>query len=351
MIMKLTITMISIMMIIIISMIIMTITMITKTIVWRWYLCEVCGICHVTSISGPRVATGQFYDKVYHRGWYWGRSVLMYLWMICFFKLYDRCSLYNYADDNTISISHFDTNELMRQLQYCTEMAIQWFESNQMQVNTSKFQFMVMYAGLNPGSIELTIGNQVIQSVECVKLLGIHSKLSFDKHISTLWQRTPQKCTALNGVTKFLSKESKECLFNAIILSNFTYGNLVWHLCSKKNSLEIEKINRKALRIVVNDYTLSYADIFSTTKLCPLHVSRLKSMATDMFKSMSHNCPTFIENFFTMPDTPYDLRGGKSMIQPSVETTTFGLKSFRYGSQIVEQPSITNEMCIEPKRL
>ena len=56
-----------------------------------------------------------------------------------FFKLYDRCSLYNYADDNTISISHSDANELMRQLQDCTKMAIQWFESNQMQVNPSKF--------------------------------------------------------------------------------------------------------------------------------------------------------------------------------------------------------------------
>ena len=44
-----------------------------------------------------------------------------------------------------------------------------------------------MYSGLKPGPIELTICNQVIQSVECVKLLGIHidDKLSFDKHIST----------------------------------------------------------------------------------------------------------------------------------------------------------------------
>ena len=139
------------------------------------------------------------------------------------FKLYDRCSLYNYADDNTISISDSDTNELMRLLQDCTEMAIQWFESNQMQVNPSKFQFMVMYSGLNPGPIELAIGNQAIQSVECVKLLGIHidNKLSFDKHISTLCQRASQQCNALSRIAKFLSKESKECLFNAFILSNF----------------------------------------------------------------------------------------------------------------------------------
>ena len=112
-----------------------------------------------------------------------------------FFKLYDRCSLDNYADDNTISISHSDTNELMRQLQDWPEMAMQWFESNQMQVNPSKFRFMVMYSGLYPRPIELTIGNQVIQSVECVKLLGIQidNKFSFNKHISTLCQRTSQQ--------------------------------------------------------------------------------------------------------------------------------------------------------------
>ena len=142
-----------------------------------------------------------------------------------FFKLCDRCSLYNCADDNTISISHSDTDEPKRQLQDCSEMAIQWFESNQMQVNPSKFQLMIMYSGLKPGPIELTICNQVIQSVGFVKLLGIHidDKLSFDKHISTLCKRASQQCNALNRIAKFLSKESKECLFNAFILSNFMY--------------------------------------------------------------------------------------------------------------------------------
>ena len=146
-------------------------------------------------------------------------------------------------------------------------MAIQSLESNQMQVNPSKFQFMAMYCVLNPGSIKLTIGNQVIQSVECIQLLGIHidNKLSFDKHISTLCQQASQQFNRLNRIVKFLSKESKECLFSAFILSNFMCGNLVWHFLSKKNALEIDKVNRKGLRIVANDYTLPYADLLSTT--------------------------------------------------------------------------------------
>ena len=97
------------------------------------------------------------------------------------------------------------------------------------------------------------------------QMIHIDNKLSFDKHISTLCQRASQQCNALNWPAKFLSKESKECLFNAFILFNFMYGNLVWHFCSKKNALKLEKINRQALRIVVNDYTLSYTDLLITT--------------------------------------------------------------------------------------
>ena len=91
-----------------------------------------------------------------------------------------------------------------------------------MQVNPLQFQLMIMYSGLKPGPIELTIRYQVIQSVECVKLLGIHidDRLSFDKHISTLCYRASQQCNALNRISKFLSKESKECLINAFILSS-----------------------------------------------------------------------------------------------------------------------------------
>ena len=74
------------------------------------------------------------------------------------------------------------------------------------------------------------------------------------------------------------------------------YGNLFGYFLVKGKFDNIEKINRKAMRIVVNDYTSSYADILSTMKRCPQYVSRLKSMATEMI----YNSPTFIENRFTL---------------------------------------------------
>ena len=41
-------------------------------------------------------------------------------------------------------------------------------------------------------------------------------------------------------------------------------------------------------------------------------------MATEMFKFMTHNSPIFIENLFTVSDTSYDLRGGKTTVKPLV---------------------------------
>ena len=70
---------------------------------------------------------------------------------------------------------------------------------------------MVMYSRLKPGPIGRAISNKVIQSIECVKFMGIHidNKFSFDQHISSLYQLAPEQCNALEQIAKFLIKESK----------------------------------------------------------------------------------------------------------------------------------------------
>ena len=75
------------------------------------------------------------------------------------------------------------------------------------------------------------------------------------------------------------------------------YGNLVWHFCPKKSALKIEKVNRKALRTIVNDYTLSYAD--------PLYNGTMSAVCVTAeidgywnVKSMTHSSPTFIKKPF-----------------------------------------------------
>ena len=49
-------------------------------------------------------------------------------------------TLYNYADDNTVSFSSPDFDELIQVLQSESQILLDWFQNNSMQANPDKFQ-------------------------------------------------------------------------------------------------------------------------------------------------------------------------------------------------------------------
>ena len=147
-------------------------------------------------------------------------------------------------------------NVLKEHLTQSTETAIRWFESNHMRANPSKFQAINMKAGHCNEPVIINVHGQDLAPSECVKLLGIFidNKLTFHKHISTICTRASRQINAMTRVSKFLSKDSKLKLFNAFILSNFLYCSIVWHFCSNHDTYKMEKVQKRALRLVLNDY-------------------------------------------------------------------------------------------------
>ena len=56
------------------------------------------------------------------------------------FYFIKTCTLYNYADDNTLSFHSPDFNDLIKFLQQEGKILIDWFSFNCMQANPGKFQ-------------------------------------------------------------------------------------------------------------------------------------------------------------------------------------------------------------------
>ena len=52
--------------------------------------------------------------------------------------------MHNYADDNSISVSHKELALLSRQLQTEAEVMAQWFFDNAMEANPTKFQGLLL---------------------------------------------------------------------------------------------------------------------------------------------------------------------------------------------------------------
>ena len=73
-------------------------------------------------------------------------------------------------------------------------------------------------------SCTLNINDLTTNSKNIVKLLGIEidNRLSFEQHISTLFNKTGNQLNAIGKIQKLSFKE-KEVLLNSLLYSNFNY--------------------------------------------------------------------------------------------------------------------------------
>ena len=120
--------------------------------------------------------------------------------------------LLNFADDNTISAAENTIEELISTLEKESQVAIGWFVSKEMTVNPEKFQAIVAKRNNKmKDSYSLNVNQEVINSKNCVKLLGveIHNKLSFEKDISTLVKKASNQLNAISRIQKFMDFKEK----------------------------------------------------------------------------------------------------------------------------------------------
>ena len=78
--------------------------------------------------------------------------------------------------------------------------------------NTDKFQAIVVKRNNKmKDSNSLNIKQEVINSENCVKLLGVEidNKLSFEKHISTLVKKVSNQLNAISRMQKFMGFKEK----------------------------------------------------------------------------------------------------------------------------------------------
>ena len=162
--------------------------------------------------------------------------------MIFFFI--EKCSLYNYADDNFVSYSAPCLSDVLSSLQSDCNHAIKWFTNNGIKANPDKFQFMILSSSsLTPAELVLDNSSCII-SQDCVKVLGITNdkQLNFNEHISLCCTKAARQLNAFARISEYLNLYGHHVIHNSFIAINFSYCPLVWHFCGKTNNAKLEKI-------------------------------------------------------------------------------------------------------------
>ena len=149
---------------------------------------------------------------------------------------------------------------------------------------------------------------------KCEKLLGVNidSNLTFETHVESLCKKVSQKLNALLRVTWSLNFNQRKLLLNAFIASHFSYSPVVWMFHSKKPSNRINKIHKRALRLVYKDHISSFNDLLAEDNSFKIHQRNLQKLAKEVKKGIA---PAIINNNFEIKSLLFEKRHGIFQIE------------------------------------
>ena len=215
----------------------------------------------------------------------------------------------NFADDTTLYACDKSIDTVIVKLEDDLQKILNWFKENRMCANPAKFQMMFLGLKIN-NLLCLNIDGQKIKQSEHVKLLGVQidNKLNFNVHVKELCKKMNQKLSAFSRIRPFLNREKAKILLTSIVMSNFSYCPLIWMFCSKSANKEINRTNKRALRLLYEDYDSSFEQLLEKDGSITVHQRNLQNLITEIYKTINQINPAYMWEFFVEKDMPYNLR-------------------------------------------
>ena len=139
-----------------------------------------------------------------------------------------------------------------------------------------------------------------------MELLGltIDHRFKFGPHLDKLCKTARFKLHALCRIRKFLTFEQAKLLANSFINNQFKYAPLIWMFTSKNSMLKINKIHRRTLHLVYDNYNSTYEELLASHNDISIHQKHLKHLAIEVYKSLTNLTPEFMWPFFKRKSIP-----------------------------------------------
>ena len=204
-------------------------------------------------------------------------------------KDFDIC---NFADDTSPRACDINLDELLIHLENDSTLAVCWFESNYMKLNTDKCHLII--SGNKQESLWADIGNDRIWESNYVKLLGINidRSLKFDFHMLNVCSKANRKLTILSRMFKFLTFKKRRVLIKACFESQFKYYPLVWMFHGRQVSKKINSLHERTLRMIYEDSTSSFDTLLEKDMSLSVHDRSIQQLALEMYKVAKGLAPT-----------------------------------------------------------
>ena len=241
----------------------------------------------------------------------------------------------NFADDNTVYSCNKSLTSVISNLEVDTSNVLDWLKINQLVANPAKFQ--LMFLGNIKHKLCLELNGEVINSTNTVKLLGItiDNKLNFNEHINKICKSANQKINALYRFRKFTNIKQTRSLCNAFVISKFYYCSLIWMFCSKAADSSINRVHKRALRVIYNNSHLNFQELLNIDNSMKFHERHIRALLIEIYKSIHRLNPEIMWDMFFTKYIPYQFRSTNLLKLPTTKTISHGLNAFIFRGSII----------------
>ena len=127
--------------------------------------------------------------------------------------------------------------------------------------------------------------------------------LNFNKHIQACTSKANKMIGVIRRTFINIDKDIFTKLYKAIVRPHLEYGNLAWHPLFKYQSVEIEKVQRRATKLVKNCKNKSYEERLKYLNIHSLKGRRIRGDLIEVYKIYNNLEGLIWKDLFTSNDT------------------------------------------------
>ena len=124
----------------------------------------------------------------------------------------------------------------------------------------------------------------------------IDNKLTFKSHVKNLCKKASQKIGALSRLSNHLNNSQKRLILNSIVKSQFSYCPLVSMFCSRTSNNMINKVHKRALRVLLNDHESDFEKLLHINNDVCNHHRNIQALLIEIFKIKEDFAPALMES-------------------------------------------------------
>ena len=201
----------------------------------------------------------------------------------CLMRFITLLSTYIFADDTKI-FADVSSNAGVESLQTDLHNATEWSQKWQLPFNVNKCK--VLHVGKRNPRNNYSMNEVQLAVTTSEKDLGVivDEELNFHQHISSSVSKANQILGIIKRTFTQITAEMLPILFATLVRPHLEYGNVLWHLRFKLDADKVERVQRRATRLVPGLSSLTYDQRLEVLKLHSLFYRRRRGDMITVYK-------------------------------------------------------------------